>query len=134
MSYPIIFKLKEEAGYFDASSFNDEELCRIPEDTVCLSLENARITDRGISILPSLKRLRCIDLDSTDITDQAMKVICKMSSLEEMWIEDTKITDDGFKMLALLSNLNYISIWDTGISEEAYNYLKSKLPDLQIVG
>lgn len=57
-----------------------------------------------------------------------------MSSVEEMWIEDTKITDDGLKMLALLSNLKYISIWDTGISEEAYNYLKRKLPDLQIVG
>ena len=130
----IIFKLKEEDGYYDASELSDDDLSGVPEDTVCLSLENAQITDEGILHLPKLNMLRCIDLDSTKITDRSMGVISQFHALEEIWIEDTKITDEGFKKLALLPSLKYVSFWDTEISDDAFNYVMERLPNLESEG
>jgi hypothetical protein len=134
MSEVIIFKLKEEDGYYDASDLSDCDLSNIPEDTVCLSLENTKITDEGILHLPRLNMLRCIDLDSTRITDRSMEVISTFQTLEEVWIEDTKITDNGFKKLALLPRLKYVSFWDTEISDEAFDYVMKRLPNLESEG
>lgn len=134
MSDVIIFKLKEEPGFINASSFKDEDLSSIPEDAVCISFENAEITDEGILGLPELNKLRCIDLDATQITDKAMEIISQISSLEEIWIEGTKITDEGFKKLALLPHLSFVSFWDTDISKEAFNYVIKRLPNLKFGG
>ena len=130
----LIFKLKEEQGYFDGSSLKDQDLSSVPNDTICLSLENAEITDDGIFNLHKLNSLRCIDLDSTSITDKSMDAISSFKTLEEIWIEDTKLTDSGFKKLALLPKLKYVSFWDTNISDEAYNYVIEKLPGLESEG
>ena len=134
MSDVLVFKLREEDGYFDASELDDCDLSKIPNDVISLSLENAQITDIGISSLPFLSKVRCIDLDSTLITDKSMEIITQFKTLEELWIEDLKITDYGFKLLALLPNLKYVSFWDTEVSDEAYNYVKNKLPDLKSEG
>lgn len=134
MSDVLIFKLKNEPGYFDASDLSDRDINLVPEDTVCLSLENEDVTDQGIANLPELASLRCIDLDSTEITDKAMKIICRTSSLEEVWIEGTGITDVGFKILALLPELKFVSFWDSRISEDAIRYVKDFLPGLKLEG
>ncbi len=134
MSDVLIFKLREEDGYFDASELSDSEMSKIPENVISLSLENSQITDAGISNLPFLNRVRCIDLDSTLITDKSMEIITQFKTLEELWIEDLKISDYGFKLLASLPNLKYVSFWDTEITDEAYNFVKDKLPDLKSEG
>ena len=134
MSYPLIFKLKQEPGFFDATGFCDRDLISVPEDTVCLSLENANISDEGISNLPTMTKLRCIDLDSTGITDRSMEVISRFGSLEEVWIEGARITDVGFKKFTLLPKLRYISFWDCQVSEDAVKYLEYVLPDLKLEG
>ena len=134
MTDVIIFKLKEEPGFIDGSEFNDDEMYDVPEDTVCLSLENANVTDIGVSRLPKLNSLRCIDLDSTSITDASMDRISTFKSLEEVWIEDTKITDVGFKKLVLLPKLRYVSFLNTEISDEAFNYVIERVPNLKYEG
>ena len=80
MSDVIIFKLKEEPGFFDASECADGDMSNVPEETICLSLESAVVTDEGISQLPHLAKLRCIDLDSTRITDKSMQKIVTFTS------------------------------------------------------
>lgn len=130
----LVFKLREQAGYFDATKFGDSDLLKVPNDVVSLSLENAAITDVGVSNLPFLYKVRCIDLDSTLITDKSMEVITQFKTLEELWIEDVKITDHGFKLLALLPKLKYVSLWDTEVSDEAYYYVKESLPNLTLEG
>jgi len=134
MNDTLIFKLKDEEGFFDASALKDHELSSVSNNTISLSLENAEITDTGISNLPEFKKIRCIDLDSTLITDKSMDVITSFKSLEEVWIEDTKLTDLGFKKLALLPKLKYISFLNTNISDEAYNYVIQRLPNLESEG
>ena len=134
MSDVILFQLKSQPGFFDGTCLSDSELASVPMDTVCLSLENASITDNGIANLPKLEQLRCIDLDSTKITDLSMEIISSYKNLEEIWIEDTQITDVGFKKLALLKRLKYVSFWDTDISDNAYNYVVNKLPNLKSEG
>ena len=129
-----IFQLREQEGYFDASSLEDEELNQVPEDTICLSLENSKITDVGIMLLPKLRKLKCIDLDSTLITDDGLKKICEFKSLEEVWIEDTSITDRGFKLLSSLPNLKYVSFWGVTVSDEAFNHVIAALPELKYEG
>ncbi|KZN39397.1 hypothetical protein N480_00780 [Pseudoalteromonas luteoviolacea S2607] len=134
MSETLVFKLKETEGYFDAASLEDSDMPNVPSDVIFLNLENAAITDTGISNLPFLNKVRCLDLDSTLITDKAMKIITLFSTLEELWIEDVKVTDEGFKLLSQLPNLKYVSFLDTEISDEAYNYVKAKLPHLRAEG
>ncbi|KZN57975.1 hypothetical protein N473_26485 [Pseudoalteromonas luteoviolacea CPMOR-1] len=134
MSDVLVFKLREEDGYFDATQLEDCDLSKVPSDVVSLSLENAPITDDGISNLPFLFKVRCIDLDSTLITDKSLEIISQFKTLEELWIEDLKITDKGFKLLALLPNLKYVSLWDTEVSDDAYNYVKAKLTNLKSEG
>ncbi|AOT08712.1 hypothetical protein [Pseudoalteromonas luteoviolacea] len=134
MSDVLVFKLKKEDGYFDATQLEDNELSKVPSNVVSLSLENAPITDKGISNLPFLSNVRCIDLDSTFITDKSLEIISQFKNLEELWIEDFNITDSGFKLLALLPNLKYISFLDTEISDDAYDYVKDKLPNLKSEG
>jgi hypothetical protein len=135
----LAFTLKDESGYVDGRGFQDSELTdddlsNVPEDTVFLDLDNAKITDEGIFRLPHLKSLRCIDLDSTQITDKSMEVISTFEALEEVWIENTKITDKGFKKLTLLPNLRYVSFWDTKISDVAFNYVMERCPNLEFEG
>ncbi|OEE58065.1 hypothetical protein A1OQ_21655 [Enterovibrio norvegicus FF-162] len=134
MSDALVFRLRNEEGYFDATELEDSELSKIPSDVVCLNLENSTITDDGILKLPFLSKVRCIDLDSTLISDKSMEIITKFKTLEELWIEDVKVTDEGFKLLALLPNLRYVSFWDTEISDEAYNHVIGKLPHLRTAG
>lgn len=134
MSDALIFKLQNEPGYFDASGFSDRDMALVPSGTVCLSLENASVTDQGISKLPKLAKLRCIDLDCTGITDQSMDVITRIRSLEEVWIEGTRVTDVGFRKLTLLPKLKYVSFWDCEVSENAVLYVKCLLPNLKLEG
>lgn len=134
MSEVLIFKLREADGYFDATELDDCELLKVPSNVISLSFENSPITDAGISNLPFLDKVRCIDLDSTLITDKSMEVITQFKTLEELWIEDIKITDRGFKLLASLPRLKYVSFWDTEISDDAYNFVRSKLPELKLEG
>ena len=121
-------------GFFDASECADGNMSNVPEETICLSLENAVVTDEGISQLPHLAKLRCIDLEATRITDKSMEKIVTFTCLEEVWIEDTEITDKGFKKLAELPNLKYVSFWDTKISDGAFEYLMERLPSLKSEG
>ncbi|NVJ66766.1 MAG: hypothetical protein HWE16_09760 [Gammaproteobacteria bacterium] len=132
--YPQIFALRKQKNYLDATSWHDDDLSNVPIDTICLTLENAIITDKGIMSLPQLTMLKCIDLDSTKITDKSIDKLISFKRLEELWIEDTKITDDGFKKLTSLKNLRFISFLDTDISDDAYNYIKQHLPDTKLHG
>ena len=88
---PQIFELKKQSGFCDGSHFTDDSLSEVPTDTICLSLENASITDSGIERLKNCKSLKCIDLDGTKITDESLKTISEMKSVEELWLEQTSI-------------------------------------------
>jgi len=128
----LVFKLIGEAGYIDGSSFTDEDLSNIPDDTRFLSLENAQVTDEGIKNIANLKDLVCLDLDFTKVSDESMKIIGGISSLVELWIEDTVITDKGIEYLHNLSGLKFISILDTSITDEAVSKLVKKIPDVEV--
>jgi len=129
---PLVFSLKSEDGYLDATGYLDRDLAEIPSETIFLNLENANIGDEGILLLPNLRLLRCLDLDSTRITDKAMSKIGTFSAIEEIWIEDTKITDHGLDELAGLNRLQFISIMDCDISDAAVQRLRKAIPGVTI--
>jgi hypothetical protein len=128
----LVFKLKNEPGYLDGTTFRDSDLSTVPKDTVFLNLENARITDDGIVAMPDLPRLRCVDLDSTGITDAALQRLGGFPNLEEIWIEDTAVTDKGLAYLYGLRRLRFISILDCAISDEAVNGLRRAIPGVEV--
>ncbi len=107
---PQIFELKKQPGFCDGSSLTDDSLSEVPSDTICLSLENAPITDNGIKRLKNCENLKCIDLDGTKITDESLKTISEMKSVEELWLEQTSITSEGLKHLNKLPKLKFISL------------------------
>jgi len=93
----IIFKLKEEPGFFDAGEFSDGEMSSVPEETIYLSLENAIVIDEDISQRPHLSKLRCIDLDSTRITDKSIEKISPFQAWKKFGAKTQKfqIKDSG---------------------------------------
>ena len=128
----LFSSLRNGPGYIDGEWFTDSDLGRVPEDTVFLRLENARISDAGIAVLPALPKLRCLDLDSTKITDAAMKRIAEFQALEELWIEDTAVTDAGLRSLHRLPSLRFVSIIDCEMSEEAVIELQKAIPGIRV--
>jgi len=128
----LAFTLRSEDGYIDGTSFRDENLAKLNDNTLCLNLENASITDYGILQLPRLPNLRCIDLDGTQITDRGMIKLTEFQNLEELWIEQTAITDNGIRFLHDNKNLKFISIVDCIISEHAIARLEAAIPGILI--
>ena len=128
---PQIFELKKQPGFYDGSSLTDESLSDIPVDTICLSLENAEITDGGIKKLVGLTRLKCIDLDGTKITDESLNTISEIKSIEELWLEQTSITSRGLKYLSKLSNLKFVSLDYCEIPQEDLDLFYHENPILR---
>ena len=128
----LVFLLRDDPNYVDASGWSDTDLSRVPRDTISLNLENSSITDRGILCLPHLPALRCLDLDSTHITDAAMRRISQFGSLEELWIESTAISDDGMAYLHSLVSLKFVSVAYCAISPAAIERLRSAIPGIVV--
>lgn len=128
---PQIFQLKEQAGYYDGSSLANEDMCNVPIDTICLSLENAHISDDGIKHLTRCTQLKCIDLDGTKITDESLKTLSEMNTIEELWLEQTAITSTGLKYLNKLTNLRFISLDYCDISQEDIDIFYDENPNLE---
>ena len=128
----LIFSLRNHEGFIDGSAFTDAHLESLSENTVCLNLENAAVTDLGLQRLPSLIGLRCIDLDNTRITNLGMNELARFPNLEELWIEATEVTDAGILALRGNEKLRFISIVDCNVSDTSLDKLEAAIPEIFI--
>jgi len=100
-----------------------------------LNLQETNITNKGISYLPRLKKLKSLRLkESERIDDDCMSFLARIESLEELHIQETGITEKG---LSLLSNSNLkqvvLEIWKDNFSREGLIAFSEKLPNCEIL-
>jgi len=99
---------------------SDEDLKSIPANVISLSLEGAKVTDKGISNLPFLYRIKSLNLSSTLITGKSIELISKFITIEKLWIDNVNLSEEY--TLEPFKNLNFISF--SGNSEsEKHDYL-----------
>ena len=128
----LIFSLRNHEGFINGKAFSDAHLESLSENTVCLNLENAQVTDLGLQRLPSLIKLRCIDLDNTRITNLGMNELVRFPNLEELWIESTEVTDTGILALQGNEKLRFLSIVDCDVSDGSLDKLEAAIPGIYI--
>ncbi len=102
---------------------SDEQLKSIPADVVSLNFEGAEITDKGISNLPFLHRIKSLNVSSTLITEKSIKVITTFTTLESLHIENINSNDDY--SLDPLVNLSFIILGD--ITSDYVDYLPNNM-------
>ncbi|MHB1036255.1 MAG: leucine-rich repeat domain-containing protein, partial [Pirellulales bacterium] len=99
-----------------------------------LSLKGCDITDRGLSQLTGLSKLKSLDLSRTAVSDQGMLAIAKMRQLAELELDGTQIGDAGVSHLAAHPGLQRLSLYGTAITDESMKTIAtlSRLDELYI--
>jgi hypothetical protein len=108
----------------DGSGMSDADLKGIPSNVTSLSLDGAKITDKGISNLPFLHSIKSLNLNSTLITDKSIEIICKFITLENLWLDNVNLSNEY--TLEPLTNLNFLSFGGDGKADNI-DYLKGNL-------
>lgn len=119
-------------GFINGSCYTDNDLQKIPKNTVFLRLENSFISDAGVVAMPQLDQIRCIDFDGCNITNKSLYRVATFHSLEELWLEDSQVNDSEIMLLGKLKSLKYLSVLNTQVSSEVAQHLKKNNPDLLI--
>ncbi|WP_010469956.1 hypothetical protein [Acaryochloris sp. CCMEE 5410] len=119
-------------GFINGSRYTDNDLQKIPKNTVFLRLENSFISDAGVVAMPQLDQIRCIDFDGCNITNKSLYRVATFHSLEELWLEDTQVNDSGIMLLGKLKSLKYLSVLNTQVSSKVAQHLKKSNPDLLV--
>jgi Leucine-rich repeat (LRR) protein len=87
------------------------------------------ITDEGISVLKTWKRLKRLDLEGTKITDSALQHLSALSSLESLNISSVLVTDAGTEALTSLTNLKELTLGGNKLTDAGLQPLR-QLPGL----
>lgn len=100
----------------DSSSFQikDEDLDRLQVLSGIRSLrllQCGSVSDRGVSLLASLRSLEELELGFTRVTDSAVERLQELQHLKSLSLAETQVTDEGLqKVLRSLGNLESIQL------------------------
>ncbi|MCU0719019.1 MAG: hypothetical protein MUC83_04895 [Pirellula sp.] len=100
-------------------------------DVVRLSLENTRVTDRGLKAILQMPKLEELDLSNCPITDLGLKNIEGNRTVRTLWLSGTKITDESLKILESCIGLESLHVDRTGVTLEAWERLLKLKPRLR---
>ena len=89
-----------------------------------LILDGTDITDRGISQLIALKKLRFLSCEITKLTNKSMDSIIQIKTLEELRLGGTRITNEGMRNLDSLAKLRTLSMMLTKLNDQSMQHLK----------
>jgi Leucine-rich repeat (LRR) protein len=85
---------------------------RLREINVLGFVQEAQVTDKGLSNLTVLKSLRRFTLDPAPrITDDGLAALGELPELEQLWIGHAPLTDAGFQHLIRLQNLRTLHFY-----------------------
>jgi hypothetical protein len=88
-----------------------------------LRLEEAAITDEGMSRLPRLPNVSYLDMRKTKITDVALKHLQRLPNLARLYLDETQIADAGLVDLQELRHLTVLTLGKTHVSDAGLVYL-----------
>jgi internalin A len=126
----ILANLKSlELLYASYTNFGDNALQVICENCPALHTLDAfqtKVTDKGVSNLAKLTKLRDVVLGKCNITNKGLVFVQKLPSLEILWISQTKVSPGIGKILrdTRSTKLRNVSLSGTKINDDDLNELK----------
>ncbi|WP_299254289.1 DUF2231 domain-containing protein [uncultured Aquimarina sp.] len=100
-----------------------EELSKIKNNIVWLSLPSQGIIDKHLEIIGTFTNVRRLGLQENNISDKGLSYLTNLKQLESLNLHsNTAITDKSLQKLTKIKNLKRIYLWGTSINE---NKIKS---------
>ena len=99
---------------------------------VYVQMHGQHVTDKDVSRVASLHKLRTLGLSSTGISDEGLSHIIHLPNLKYLSLGLTDITDNGAKQLAQMFALERLTL-PNHISGETVANLQNKLPNCSIL-
>lgn len=82
------------------------------------------VTDQGLAVLKSWKRLKRLNLRGTKITDSTLQMLNALTTLESLDIGFAQVTDSGLSQLTALSNLKELSVGGNKLTDDGLQALR----------
>jgi Leucine-rich repeat (LRR) protein len=95
------------------------------------TLQESKVSDKGLAHLQHLKDLRCLYINGAQMTDNSVAIIRRLSHLEELYLDRTAVTDVGLRHLSAIK-VRHLSLADTRITDEGLETLAS-MPQLEVL-
>src|SRR5262249_8078548 len=90
------------------------------------------VTDQGLAVLKSWKRIRRLNLRGTKITDSTLELLNGLTSLEALDVGFAQVTDSGVTKLTALSNLKELSIGGNKLTDAGLQALR-QMPAITVL-
>ncbi|HZU38317.1 MAG TPA: hypothetical protein VFA18_20500 [Gemmataceae bacterium] len=109
------------------------QLCRLKRLRK-LILWRTGITDAGLAQLKTLPKLEELQLPGTPIGDAGVAQLKALAHLRELNLAGTQVTDAGLKSLYPMSTLKTVTLGGGGVTVAGVRALHAARPDIRIVG
>jgi hypothetical protein len=97
-----------------------------------LAVAETHVTDDGLTTIGQLTGLRNLDAHDNRFGDRGLAKIGNLQKLEKLDLHATEVSDLGVKDLAKLPRLSWLGLARTHVTRAGVDYLKSRLPQVQI--
>ncbi|WP_186755553.1 FN3 associated domain-containing protein [Echinicola salinicaeni] len=118
-----------EVSYFGANAFDPaslEELKKVKEQIVGISLNKMPLDGVDLSILAEFKNLEELKLNFSNLSTEQLKVLSSLPKLRSLTLAGNELDEGIFEVLANVKNLEYVYLWSTGLKEvDAKSYQKA---------
>ncbi len=88
-----------------------------------LDLGRTAVTDKGMSVLSTLKNLSILDMEKTDLGDEGLAALKGHESLATLYLEDTAVTDAGIGHITSLPMVANVCIRGTAVTDRGLGSL-----------
>lgn len=116
----LFFERTKTARYLDPRRMDDHffnSFYSVNLGITALDLADSRITDKGMTALPTQKDLHFLTLDNAPITDLGIANLRTLHDLLELHLDGTGLTDKGMTFVADIKSLKSLSVRGTAITD-----------------
>lgn len=121
-------------GKKEWSDAKTEKLLAIKEQIFTLDLSGTSITSKSLSAISQMPHIETLLLQNTSLSDTGFESLSALKNLKILNLYAVPLTDKSIESLSKINSLKKIYIWKTNISPKGVELLKSKLPNVEVVG
>jgi uncharacterized membrane protein len=138
-SYCSVLPSDRESNALDARLFSKEayaakqleDLKKISEQLVSLSLSKMPVMDDDLKKVATLKNLRKLDLSFTNISTNGLHELTRLAHLEKLSLAGTQLVFKGIlNILRECKQLKTVGIWNTGLTDTEMKQLEKSFPEI----
>jgi hypothetical protein len=110
----------------DAGDFTDKTMTHLAQLSRLkrLGLTDTQVTDAGLAHLEGLTNLEWLSLSGTQVSDAGMERLRGLGHLRSLDLDYTQITDAGLAHLEGLTSLQQLQLIDTRVTDDGLEHLE----------